>query len=73
MKLKCGLDLLKGSGRAFCAGGDVVALHRLLNEGTLFVRLCKNVHDMPYKHLVYYFTLHAGWLALWHVIKVKTK
>lgn len=31
--LTCGFHVLKGSGRAFCAGGDVVALYRLINEG----------------------------------------
>ncbi|THU74510.1 hypothetical protein C4D60_Mb04t34130 [Musa balbisiana] len=30
-----GFVMMKGSGRAFCAGGDVVALHRLLNEGKM--------------------------------------
>jgi enoyl-CoA hydratase/carnithine racemase len=24
---------MKGSGRAFCAGGDIVQLHKLMNEG----------------------------------------
>ncbi|KAK9101771.1 hypothetical protein Sjap_019025 [Stephania japonica] len=28
-----GFVMMKGSGRAFCAGGDVVTLYRLLNEG----------------------------------------
>ncbi|CAL9089275.1 unnamed protein product [Musa textilis] len=30
-----GFVMMKGSGRAFCAGGDVVALYRLLNEGKM--------------------------------------
>eukprot|EP00268_Persea_americana_P013552 TRINITY_DN1597_c0_g2_i10.p1 TRINITY_DN1597_c0_g2~~TRINITY_DN1597_c0_g2_i10.p1 ORF type:complete len:119 (+),score=15.96 TRINITY_DN1597_c0_g2_i10:168-524(+) len=30
-----GFVVMKGSGRAFCAGGDVVGLYRLLSEGTL--------------------------------------
>ncbi|KAG1354490.1 putative 3-hydroxyisobutyryl-CoA hydrolase-like protein 2, mitochondrial [Cocos nucifera] len=30
-----GFVIMKGSGRAFCAGGDVVALYRLLNEGKM--------------------------------------
>lgn len=34
-RYKCGFVIMKGSGRAFCAGGDVVALYRLLNEGML--------------------------------------
>lgn len=29
----CFLNFLKGSGRAFAAGGDIVALHRLINKG----------------------------------------
>lgn len=33
------LDLLKGSGRAFCAGGDVVTLYRLLSEGLIMETL----------------------------------
>lgn len=28
------LELLKGRGRSFCAGGDVVALYNLIREGT---------------------------------------
>lgn len=27
------MNLLKGSGKAFCSGADVVALYQLLNEG----------------------------------------
>lgn len=30
---------MKGNGRAFCAGGDVVALYRLMNEGIRFLFL----------------------------------
>lgn len=30
------LNFLKGSGRAFAAGGDIVALYRLLKEGKLY-------------------------------------
>lgn len=30
-----GFVMMKGSGRAFCAGGDVVALHKLIKEGRL--------------------------------------
>lgn len=30
-----GFVMMKGSGRAFCAGGDVVALYHLINEGNL--------------------------------------
>ncbi|CAM0956255.1 unnamed protein product [Alopecurus aequalis] len=30
-----GFVMMKGSGRAFCAGGDVVRLHKLINEGKL--------------------------------------
>ncbi|KAH7687723.1 Enoyl-CoA hydratase/isomerase protein [Dioscorea alata] len=35
-----GFVVMKGSGRAFCAGGDVVNLYRLLNEGR--VEDCKD-------------------------------
>nr|XP_010919486.1 3-hydroxyisobutyryl-CoA hydrolase-like protein 2, mitochondrial isoform X2 [Elaeis guineensis] len=35
-----GFVIMKGSGRAFCAGGDVVTLYRLLNEGK--VEDCKD-------------------------------
>jgi enoyl-CoA hydratase/carnithine racemase len=28
-----GFVMMKGSGRAFCAGGDVVRLHQLISEG----------------------------------------
>ncbi|XP_042427651.1 3-hydroxyisobutyryl-CoA hydrolase-like protein 2, mitochondrial isoform X1 [Zingiber officinale] len=35
-----GFVIMKGSGRAFCAGGDVVALYQLLNEGK--VEVCKD-------------------------------
>ncbi|XP_039122655.1 3-hydroxyisobutyryl-CoA hydrolase-like protein 2, mitochondrial isoform X2 [Dioscorea cayenensis subsp. rotundata] len=35
-----GFVMMKGSGRAFCAGGDVVNLYRLLNEGK--VEDCKD-------------------------------
>lgn len=28
------IKLLKGKGRAFCAGGDIVSLYKLINEGT---------------------------------------
>ncbi|CAL9157220.1 unnamed protein product [Musa hybrid cultivar] len=35
-----GFVLMKGSGKAFCAGGDVVTLYRLLNEGK--VENCKD-------------------------------
>lgn len=31
---------MKGSGRAFCAGGDVVALYHLLKEGMLIALFC---------------------------------
>ncbi|KAK1695849.1 hypothetical protein QYE76_012546 [Lolium multiflorum] len=30
-----GFVMMKGSGRAFCAGGDIVRLHKLMNEGKL--------------------------------------
>lgn len=35
-----GFVMMKGSGRAFCAGGDIVTLYRLLNEGK--VENCKD-------------------------------
>ena len=28
------LEFLNRSGRAFCAGGDIVGLYKLINEGT---------------------------------------
>lgn len=45
-----GFILMKGSGRAFCSGADVVDLYQLINEGK--VEECKNFFDTLYK-LVY--------------------
>ncbi|GAV84302.1 ECH domain-containing protein/ECH_C domain-containing protein [Cephalotus follicularis] len=42
-----GFVLLKGSGRAFCSGGDVVTLYQLLNEGK--DEECKKFHETLYQ------------------------
>ncbi|XP_058084968.1 small ribosomal subunit protein mS47 [Magnolia sinica] len=44
-----GFVVMKGSGRAFCAGGDVVTLCRLLNEGK--VEDCKDFFRTLYKFI----------------------
>lgn len=44
-----GFVVMKGSGRAFCAGGDVVALYHLLKEGK--VEDCKNFFRTLYKFI----------------------
>ncbi|XP_077234381.1 small ribosomal subunit protein mS47-like [Tasmannia lanceolata] len=44
-----GFVVMKGSGRAFCAGGDVVTLYRLLNEGK--VEECKDFFRTLYKFI----------------------
>nr|CAD1844873.1 unnamed protein product [Ananas comosus var. bracteatus] len=41
--------MMKGSGRAFCAGGDVVALYRLINEGKL--EECKDFFKNLYMYI----------------------
>lgn len=33
------LNVLKGSGRAFCSGADVVRLYQSLNEGELYFNI----------------------------------
>ncbi|KAK4488545.1 hypothetical protein RD792_004309 [Penstemon davidsonii] len=35
VKLKCGLKFLKGRGKAFSAGGDIVSLYNLIKQGNL--------------------------------------
>lgn len=42
-----GFVLMKGSGKAFCSGGDVVTLYRLLTEGN--IEECKFFFDTLYK------------------------
>ncbi|XP_059460566.1 small ribosomal subunit protein mS47 [Corylus avellana] len=42
-----GFVLMKGSGRAFCSGADVVTLHHLINEGN--VEECKTFFETLYK------------------------
>ncbi|XP_062083014.1 small ribosomal subunit protein mS47 [Humulus lupulus] len=42
-----GFVLMKGSGKAFCSGGDVVSLYHLLNEGN--VDECKMFFETLYK------------------------
>ncbi|CAA6656195.1 unnamed protein product [Spirodela intermedia] len=44
-----GFVVMKGSGRAFCAGGDVVTLYRLLNEGK--VEDCKEFFRTLYEFI----------------------
>ncbi|XP_024024360.1 3-hydroxyisobutyryl-CoA hydrolase-like protein 2, mitochondrial [Morus notabilis] len=42
-----GFVLMKGSGRAFCSGGDAVSLYHLLNEGD--IEECKMFFETLYK------------------------
>lgn len=44
-----GFVMMKGSGRAFCAGGDIVSLYQLLNEGK--VEDCKDFFRTLYKFI----------------------
>ncbi|OVA10316.1 Crotonase superfamily [Macleaya cordata] len=44
-----GFIMMKGSGRAFCAGADVVTLHQLLNEGK--VEACKEFFGTLYRFI----------------------
>ena len=47
------LEFLKGRGRAFCAGGDIVGLYKLINEGTRWI--CFS----------FWFTLQSGILSIY--------
>ncbi|KAJ9702740.1 hypothetical protein PVL29_004459 [Vitis rotundifolia] len=44
-----GFVIMKGSGRALCSGGDVVALNQLINEGK--VEECKRFFETLYKFI----------------------
>ncbi|XP_077245096.1 small ribosomal subunit protein mS47-like isoform X2 [Tasmannia lanceolata] len=44
-----GFVVMKGSGRAFCAGGDIITLYRLLSEGK--VEECKDFFRTLYKFI----------------------
>ncbi|OWM86795.1 hypothetical protein CDL15_Pgr015831 [Punica granatum] len=44
-----GFVLMKGSDRAFCSGGDAVALYHLLNEGN--IEECKKFFETLYKYV----------------------
>lgn len=44
-----GFVIMKGSGRALCSGGDVVALNQLINEGK--VEECKKFFETLYKFI----------------------
>ncbi|KAK4792540.1 hypothetical protein SAY86_022975 [Trapa natans] len=44
-----GFVLMKGSDRAFCSGGDAVALHNLLNEGN--IDECKKFFETLYNYV----------------------
>ncbi|KAE8734479.1 ATP-dependent caseinolytic protease/crotonase family protein isoform 2 [Hibiscus syriacus] len=48
-----GFVVMKGSGRAFCAGGDIVALYHLINEGK--IEECKELFRTAYS-----FIYHVG-------------
>lgn len=37
-------SFLKGSGRAFCAGGDIVTLHHLINAGKYNLSFAFNIY-----------------------------
>ncbi|GLT39588.1 hypothetical protein SLA2020_137710 [Shorea laevis] len=55
-----GFVLMKGSGRAFCAGGDIVSLYHLINEGK--VEECKE-----FFRTLYSFIYHLGTYLKPHV------
>ncbi|KAG4119457.1 hypothetical protein ERO13_D11G082000v2 [Gossypium hirsutum] len=55
-----GFVVMKGSGRAFCAGGDIVALYHLINEGK--IEKCKGVF-----RTLYSFIYHLGTYLKPHV------
>ncbi|KAK2977839.1 hypothetical protein RJ640_012085 [Escallonia rubra] len=42
-----GFVVMKGSGRAFCSGGDVITIYQVLNEGK--VEECKTFYKTLYK------------------------
>ncbi|KMZ76439.1 3-hydroxyisobutyryl-CoA hydrolase-like protein [Zostera marina] len=44
-----GFVIMKGSGRSFCAGGDIVSLYQLLNDGK--VEDCKNFFRTLYRFI----------------------
>ncbi|KAG5565450.1 hypothetical protein RHGRI_001366 [Rhododendron griersonianum] len=46
-----GFVMLKGSGRAFCAGGDIVSLYHLINEGNIEAckDFCRTVYGFIYQ------------------------
>ncbi|XP_058222831.1 3-hydroxyisobutyryl-CoA hydrolase-like protein 1, mitochondrial isoform X5 [Rhododendron vialii] len=55
-----GFVMLKGSERAFCAGGDIVSLYHLINEGN--IEACKD-----FCRTVYGFIYHLGTYLKPHV------
>ncbi|KAL4353601.1 hypothetical protein GQ457_06G033030 [Hibiscus cannabinus] len=55
-----GFVVMKGSGRAFCAGGDIVALYHLINEGK--IEECKD-----FFRTLYGFIYHLGTYLKPHV------
>ncbi|GMI98275.1 hypothetical protein like AT3G60510 [Hibiscus trionum] len=55
-----GFVVMKGSGRAFCAGGDIVALYHLINEGK--IEECKD-----FFRTLYSFIYHLGTYLKPHV------
>nr|KJB41030.1 hypothetical protein B456_007G087700 [Gossypium raimondii] len=55
-----GFVVMKGSGRAFCAGGDIVALYHLINEGK--IEKCKG-----FFRTLYSFIYHLGTYLKPHV------
>ncbi|KAI3894217.1 hypothetical protein MKX03_022642 [Papaver bracteatum] len=57
-----GFVVLKGSGSAFCAGGDIVALYRLLNEGK--VKECKEFFRSAYGFMYFVGTYLKPHVAL---------
>ncbi|XP_022770226.1 3-hydroxyisobutyryl-CoA hydrolase-like protein 1, mitochondrial [Durio zibethinus] len=55
-----GFVVMKGSGRAFCAGGDIVALYHLINEG-------KIEESKDFFRTLYSFIYHLGTYLKPHV------
>lgn len=55
-----GFVIMKGSGRAFCAGGDIVSLYHLINEGNM-------EEPKEFFRTVYSFIYHLGTYLKPHV------
>ncbi|KAE8699708.1 3-hydroxyisobutyryl-CoA hydrolase-like protein 2 [Hibiscus syriacus] len=61
-----GFVVMKGSGRAFCAGGDIVALYHLINEGK--IEKCKDFFRTLYSFIYHLGTYLKPHVAILHGI-----